>query len=188
MKKSVLVSCGLVLAAIGVLAALRWTTPSYAYLTGPISTSGAAFETVTGRTLAAEVGTVRLAKLLRSKLYGRGVERDTGGIWAVVDAKVEATRQTTSMYFAAWLGPSGRQYAATQRLEGAPNTLLGTTLQPGLPRRGIFIFELPPDEVEGGVLLLATSPLRTLDMELRLQPKTSGLTQLPVLELTRDDG
>ncbi|MGH6761163.1 MAG: hypothetical protein ACRECW_06175 [Phyllobacterium sp.] len=188
MKRHVLGSCVLILTAFAFLAALRGTTPSYAYLTGPIGISGAAHENVVGRTLAAEVGTVRLAKVLRAKLYGKDVERDTSGIWAVVNSKIEATSQTATMQFAVWLGPSGRQYAATRRLEGAPGFLLGATLQPGLPRNGIFIFELPPDEIENGVLLLSTSPLRTLDTELRLQPQTSGLSQLSVLELTRDGG
>lgn len=180
----------LVLASGAVLlAGLRWTTPSYAVLTGPIPTSGEQGETVAGRSFTAKVRDVRLADRLQAKLYGKTVERDTSGVWTVVSAEVEATAETSMVTAVTWLGPSGRHYVSTQRLEGLATLLETKPLQPGLPESGLFVFELPPDEVEGGVLLLS-SALRyaepRLDSELRIRLATDGLTSDETLELPYD--
>lgn len=172
--------------AAAALAALRWTTPSYATLTGPIPVAGRQGERAEGRAFAVTVETIELAGRVRVTRFGRTVERTTDGVFAVVTARVEAGAATTSIGAAAWIGPSGRVYAQTQRIDGASSLLMGRTIQPGLPRSGVFVFELPADEVEGGALRLSRFPEPRLDSELWIALSTGDLPKAVSLELPND--
>ncbi|MFD1702215.1 hypothetical protein ACFSCV_04285 [Methylopila henanensis] len=180
-----LATVALVLAAVPLLWALRWTTPVYAELTGPIPVHGAPGEWVEGRQLGAKVSGVRLAGRLRAEVFGRRIERTTSGVWAVVDLELRATVDSVMLHGARWVGPSGRAYAASRRVEGPPNLATGLTLQPGLARKAILVFELPADEVADGELRLSALPEPRLDSEIRIALGAPPSSRAVTLELSR---
>jgi hypothetical protein len=175
-----------VLVAIPLLAALRFTTPSYAELTGPLDRAGEIGVTVEARNFAAKVGEARFARRIKARVISRPVERDTSGVWAVVPVEVWATEETATLMGATWRGPSGRRYAQSARLESAKPIVTGKPLQPGLPRRGVMIFEMPEDEATGGRLLLSVSPDPRLDSRLVFAPAETARRVEDVLDV--DDG
>jgi hypothetical protein len=175
-----------VAAALPLLAALRYTTPSYAELTGPLDRTGETGVLVEARNFAAKVGEARFARRVRAKIISRPVERDTAGVWAVVPVEIRATEETATLMGAVWRGPSGRRYAQSGRLESAKPILTGKPLQPGLPRRGVMIFEMPEDEARGGRLLMSISPDPRLDSRLVFAPAEKARRVEDVLDV--DDG
>lgn len=188
MRGQALASLAVVAAAALVLAGFRWTTPGYEILTGPIGASGVQGQTVAGRTFSAKIDDIRFADRVRLTRYGKTVERDTDGVWAVVSAELAALSETAVVHAATWRGASGRLYAASRRVEGAPGLLQGKILQPGLPSKGLFVFELPPDEVQGGILLLSAAASPRLDSELRIRLSPESATREATLELARVGG
>lgn len=185
MRRAVLAAGGLAAAAC-LLALMRWTTPGYAELTGPLPVTGAQGEKVFGRTLAARVVSVRLADALSTERFGKAVTYDTGGVFALVTIEAEAVGQTGSITAAAWVGPSGRSFRHTDRVTtGAAALLLSQPLQPGLPRSGLMVFELPADEVAGGELRLSRTIAPRLDSELRIRLDAANLPPPRTVELRR---
>lgn len=154
--------------SIIVLAALRWTTPDYSTITGPIVTTGAVGQTKQARLFSVAVKAPQLAERLRFRSFGKEFIRDTGGIWAVVPVQAAARTTTTNIQGIAWMTADGRQYDHSNRIRGLPLLLKGRALQPGLPERGILIFELPRSALQGGSVLLSHVPSPPLDSQLRI--------------------
>jgi len=178
------------LVAAALLLAMQWTTPYYDRKTDPIPVYGQIGDTVTARKFTIRLETVQFAKQLRFTAYGKEVARDTSGLWAVVTATVAARSESTLVYEADWEGPTGLRYSLSDRLSGVKSLLSGASLQPGLPRRGWFIFEIREDQARGATFVAPKIGLTRLDSIVRIS-LGSGTGSLPVadsLDLDRTPG
>lgn len=138
-----------------VLAALQSTTPPYAMLTGPIRTAGHQSDTVASATFSLAIEDISNARTIEYEHFGKAMKLETSGVWVVIDARLQAFRQTMPIRAATLVGASGRRYRQSERAAGAPDSLPAKTLQPGLPTTGIFIFELPEDETTDMTLVVS---------------------------------
>jgi hypothetical protein len=75
---------------------------------------------------------------------------DTGGIWIVVQLRLEATTKPLSPTYAGLAAPDGRSFQATARFR---QSLVGgaVKLQPGIPMSGDLAFEVPKDAAAAGL-------------------------------------
>jgi hypothetical protein len=169
------------LVAAGLLLAMQWNTPYYERKTDPIPVYGQIGDTVTARKFTVRLETVQFARQLRFTAYGKEVVRDTSGLWAVVTATVAARSETTLVYDGDWEGPTGLRYSLSDRLSGVKSLLSGATLQPGLPRRGWFIFEIREDQARGATFVAPKIGLTRLDSIVRISLGNGGRS-LPILD------
>jgi len=167
------------------LAALRATTPSYVRITGPIAVAGTPAKAVPAGNLVVETGTPRLARTLRFKANGKVETRDSGGVWLVVPVRSQAERTTARVQGAVWETADGRRYTASSRVVSADAVLSPVkTLQPGLQRRDLLVFELPAGAPPGGTLLLSEDRYPRLAAQARIPyPATALETPATVLDL-----
>lgn len=173
----------LVLAAV-LLAGMQRYTPGYAEITGPIPLKGDLGETLTGRGFTVRADKVLLAEKLRFKAYGREVERDTGGVFALVIARLEAQPASINVGSAIWRSAQGARFVTSPRMQGAPRLLGTDRLEPGLPQRGVFIFEVSREAVAGATLLVAASRWPRLDTQTEIVlPATLG-APAPLIDLS----
>jgi hypothetical protein len=154
--------------AVAVLAALRWTTPGYAVLTGAVPSDGRPGVTTAARGFTIRIGSIELGKSLRYRAFGKVVERSSDGVFAVAHATVAATVQSTSLGGITWEDANGVSFAHSRRVDGAGALLLGKRLQPGLPQEGIFVFELPRGELDGARILVSETIDPRLDSQARI--------------------
>lgn len=173
---------GVALAAL-LLLAMQRTTPGYSEITGPLSVHGAMGETVAARSFTMRAEKVILAETIRWRAYGRDHERSSAGRWAVVIVQMEAMPQSATVLGASWSAPSGRIFAASARTQGAPSLLVGNRLEPGLPKRGILIFELPREDIAGGTLLVSAARFPRLDSQLHIPLTPDRLENADALDL-----
>ena len=103
-------------------------------------------------------------------------QRDSSGVWLIVQASAMAVQEPTLIGSAAILTRDGRRYDSSGRLYTAPAQLSTRELQPGVASQGLLIFELPAEAVAGATLALAANRLDRLDSELRID---LGLDQAP---------
>lgn len=185
MKNAVTTLAALLIGVV-VLALLRWTTPGYAILTGPIETAGQQGTRADAAEFSLKVDKLILSELLVFQRYGKKVERGTGGIWAVVAAEASAGPNTMMLAGVAIRGASGRIYMQSPRAEGAPQLLSGRPLQPGLVQRGIFAFELPADELAGAELVVSRDAYPRLSSQLAIALDQGAAIRRTVLEIGRD--
>lgn len=172
----------LVLAAM-LLVGMQRYTPGYAEITGPIPLKGALGETLAGRGFTVRADKVLLAEKLRFKAYGREVERDTGGVFALVIARLEAQPVSVNVGSAIWRSEQRARFVASPRMQGAPRLLGTDRLEPGLPQRGIFIFEVPREAVAGATLLVAASRWPRLDTQAEITLPVALGTPAPLIDL-----
>lgn len=151
------------------LGAMMTTTPGFDDVFKPLRTTAQNGAYAQGRLFAARFADWQTAERLSFERYGTPVARDTPGVFLVVDVDIAHVRESVQLA-AAWLGRSGRRYEQTTRADEAPSTLGTRRFHPGLEDQGRAVFELPPDEIEGGTLLLARKGLNVLDSELALTP------------------
>lgn len=162
------VLAGLLVAA-ALLLGMRETTPNYDDRVGPVIERGKPGEFVHGRRFAARVDSVTSASRLRFTRMADAVEqRDSSGIWLIVQASAMAVQEPTLIGSAAVLTRDGRRYDSSGRLYTAPGQLSTRELQPGVASQGLLVFELPADAVAGATLVLAANRLDRLDSELRI--------------------
>lgn len=158
-----------VLIAAALLLAMRETTPNYDARVGPVIERGKPGEFVHGRRFAARVDAVATASRLRCARQGDTPEqRDSSGIWLIVQASAMAAHEPTLIGSAAVMTRDGRRYDSSGRLYTAPGQLTTRELQPGVASQGLLIFELPADAVAGASLVLAANRLDRLDSELQI--------------------
>lgn len=170
------VAAGLLVSA-ALLLAMRETMPTYDARVGPIVEHGKPGEFVHGRRFAARVDAVATASRLRFARQGDTPEqRDSSGIWLIVQASAMAAHEPMLIGSAAVLTRDGRRYDSSGRLYTAPGQLTTRELQPGVASQGLLIFELPADAVAGASLVLAANRLDRLDSELQI---ALGLDQAP---------
>lgn len=178
------------LVAAVLLLAMQWTTPYYDRKTDPIPVYGQIGDTVTARKFTVRLETVQFARQLHYTAYGKDVVRDTTGLWAVIIATVAARSESTLVYEADWEGPTGLRYSLSDRLSGVKSLLSGAALQPGLPRRGWFIFEIREDQARGATFVAPKIGLTRLDSIVRISLGSGG-GSLPIadsLDLDRTPG
>ncbi|MGJ4857140.1 hypothetical protein ACN6KF_003125 [Labrys sp. La1] len=184
--KNAAVTVAIVLIGIAVLALLRWTTPGYAVLTGPIETAGRQGTRAGTSEFSLKVDRLILSELLIFQRYGKRVERGTGGIWAVVAADVSGKQRSLMLGGVALRGASGRTYMQSPRIEGMSQLLSGKELQPGLRQRGLFVFELPADELAGAELVVSREVFPRLTSQLAVALDGGTAIRRTVLEIGRD--
>jgi hypothetical protein len=172
-----------VLVTAGLLYAMQRTTPGYSEITGPI-VQNAGFDTVAAaRGFRLRVEKVVLAEKLRWKAFGRSYERDSGGLWAVVVATVEAGPGAAAIHGAIWQSASGLRFRASPRASQFRSQLDGNRLEPGLARRGLLIFEIGRDEARGAALLISQARFPRLDSQLRIALPDDRIEQADTLDL-----
>lgn len=153
-------------AAAAVLYGLQQTRPGYADITRPLAVTGVAGERLSGREFTVQVTNARLAKRLQVTAYGQSRILTTSGVWLIVNLKAEARNKTVAITAASWRGPTGIQFDASQRLSTFPSLISGQRLEPGIEKSGQVFLEIPPDQLDGGVLLIARGPFIPLDSEI----------------------
>lgn len=160
-----------------ILAAMMMTTPDFNSVFRPFRTDardGSPDETLAqGRLFSARFTDWKTADKLAFERYGKAITRDTQGVFLVVDFELLNVRESVRLT-ATWLGRSGREYVQTTRAEGTPLTLDVRQFHPGIANKGSAYFELPPDEIQGGQLLVARRGPNTLDSELVLKPTSNA--------------
>ncbi|HYG43227.1 MAG TPA: hypothetical protein VEA17_09935 [Bordetella sp.] len=163
----------LIAAAAAVLFAMQRNSPRYDQLTGPIPVAGRMGHPVHTRLFDARVERVDFARQLVYQRFGRQTVRTTSGLWAIVTAELAARSRSVNVGQAAWVGPQGLQYLLSDRLGLAPGQP-PHRLDPGLPRRVQFIFEIRADQAGGATLWLSERLSPRLDSEARI-----ALDELP---------
>ena len=157
------------LAGALLLAGMLSTNPDYNRAVQPFVAEvppGARGET---RLIEASFTGWRTADQIRFPRFGSEITRTTSGIFLIVELELSGTSRSTQAN-AVWIGTSERRYSASKRVTGMTRHLDETWLQPGLAVSGLAVFELPPDEIEGGSLLLTLPSDPPLEGTLRLQP------------------
>lgn len=176
----------LVLAFVA-LAAMRWTMPRYARITGPIDYAGKPGVPVRTDNLQITAGAPRLARTIRFGASGKIETRDSDGVWLIVPIFSEVEHRTAHVYGRTWVATDGRRYRASGRVETADAALSSTkTIQPGLQRKDLLVFELPPELATGGTLLLSEERDPQLTAEARIRYPATPLAP-PAAMLDLDD-
>lgn len=165
------------------LFALQQTTPGYSEITGPIRQAGIAGVTATARGFTVRVEKIMLAERLRWQSLSRSYERSTDGIWAVAIMTAEGKPGTTSLNGAIWQAASGLRFDASPRVGAFRGLLNGARLEPGLPQRGLLIFEIGRDAARGGALLVSEARWPRLDTQLRIALPDDHIEQAEMLDL-----
>lgn len=173
-----LAAIAVVLLGVVLLAGMRWTMPRYERITGPIAFSGTPGSWVRADNLAIEAGTPQLARSLRFKAAGKIQQRDSGGVWLVVPVRSRVEHATAHVYGRVWMTSDGRRYRASSRTEMGDAVLSSIkTLQPGLERKDLLVFELPSALAsDAGTLLLSEQrdPQLAAQVQLRYPALKTG--------------
>jgi len=146
---------------------MQVSKPHYADLIGPIPVRGGIGDTVEARSFSVKVEKIGFARTLKVRVFGTEKVLTTGGIWAVVTAELAAKDASTSVWGGIWKGPAGRRYHTTERLGVAPGAP-PYFLEPGLPRKVRFVFEIPADQAGKATLLVSNALISALDSEARV--------------------
>ncbi|UYC13913.1 hypothetical protein [Xanthomonas sp. CFBP 8445] len=174
--------------AVGVvaLAGMRWTIPRYDRITGPIAFCGKPGEWVHADNLVVAAGPARLARAIRFNTVGKPRVRTSGGVWLVIPVRSRVERTTGHLYGRTWVSADGRRYRASGRAEEGVAVLSSTkTLQPGLERKDLLVFELPTAlAAGGGTLLLSEQGEPRLSAEAQVHyPALSVGSSIDLLDL-----
>lgn len=149
----------LLLAAVAVVCAIVWLRrhePSYAQRVAPVRVPGTLGARVEARNFAVAVPETGLyaAQTLGAphawSSSGKRVRLRTPGIWLSVPAQVESLREP-GMVSAQLRTRDGLVYQSSDSDRPKVDTLNldSRFVAPGLPERGRWFFELPPDRLEG---------------------------------------
>ena len=151
----------------------------------PFPTRGTIGSAVRGRDFAIAVERVALTRALEvpgTLSSAPPQRRETDGVWLLVDARLEALREPTMLPGGLVGAPSlrtrdGAVYAAAGgRMPMGVPLLTSANAAPGMPARGVMVFELPLDRVAGAVLVASRRVLAELDSTVEID-----------LRLTDDD-
>jgi hypothetical protein len=153
--------------AVAVCYGMQRSKPHYAALIGPMPAYGQMRETVETRRFDVRVDQIVFVRRLKVDQFGKQKMLTSGGIWAIVSADFAARDRSTTIASAVWKGPTGLRYMPTERLPFGP-LLPPHLVDPGLPKRGLFVFEVPADQVEGATLLISSARYSALDSEARI--------------------
>lgn len=115
------------------------TAPGNARIIAPLLVRGGVGDTMTGRTLIAEVTQVRLAEALDVKYRDAG-DTSTDGVWVVVDATLTATEKILGFTDAELR--IGDVIFTPSHVLPSP-TLMTLRYGAGIPEHGSLVFEIP---------------------------------------------
>jgi hypothetical protein len=146
---------------------MQVSKPHYADLTAPIPIDGAMHDTVHTRSFDVRVDKVVFARQLKTNQFGQEKLLTTSGLWAVVTTNLTATAASTTVADGTWQSPTGLRYHQTERLGYRPD-VSPHGVDPGLEKHGLFVFEVPPDQVSGARLLIAARQFGPLDAQARI--------------------
>ena len=152
-----------ILAAAVMLAGMMLTNPDYNSIVRPFVSHAGPGESGATRLIEGRLTGWRTADAIAFTDYSGDKLRRTDGVFLIAELTLTG-RSTSTLVAAEWVGASGRHYATTSRVSGLRQQIEDVWLQPGLDMKAIAIFELPPDELEGGAVLLT----------LRLNPPLDG--------------
>jgi hypothetical protein len=167
MKIRVLGNLAILAATVALSYGMQVTKPHYADLTAPVPIDGAMGKTVRARSFDVRLDTVVFARELKTSQFGQQKLLTTSGLWAVVATSLTATAASTNVADGTWQGPTGLRYHQTERLGYRPD-MPPHGVDPGLDRTGLFVFEVPPDQVRGAKLLIAARRFGPLDAQARI--------------------
>lgn len=159
---------GSVLLGLVLFAAVLFVTrsaPTYEQQLGNIATSGRIGELIDTRGFKLRVERVYAAKRVVAASAFEPKPFATKGIWVVIVATLIGDWKATPYSNTRLTTPDGRIYHPTRRLLGADLLTEDGATEPGIPRRGVILFEVPPDALEGSVLHVARG------LESRLGPE-----------------
>ena len=155
-------------ATVAVSYGMQVSKPHYADLTGPIPVDGAMHDTVHARSFDVRLDKVVFARALKTNQFGQEKLLTTSGLWAVVSTNLIANTASTTVADGTWQGPTGLRYHQTERL-GYRQDMPPHGVDPGLEKRGLFVFEVPPDQIRGARLLIAARQFGPLDAQARIR-------------------
>ncbi len=159
--------------ALALLAGMMLSNPDYDSVVRPFEVSVPPEGRGQTRLIGGQITGWRTADRVTLPSSVGGQVRETQGVFLIVDLKVFGTTEST-MIRAAWIGASGRRYATTTRISGTLHQIEDVWLQPGLESSATAIFELPPDEIAQGAILLTLRIDPPLDGTLRLSAPTEA--------------
>ncbi|MCX8282382.1 hypothetical protein OSJ77_19495 [Phyllobacterium sp. 0TCS1.6C] len=163
-----LVNVAVLLVAIGVLFAMQQTKPRYGELTGAIPVHGKMHEKVRARQFEVTLDEVVFARELAVTEFGKTRIATTSGLWAIVTAELGATESSTGVSSAIWKGPTGLLFNLSDRGGSSGDQQPPFLVEPGLPKKVRFVFEINPDQVNGATLLVSSKMEPVLDSEARI--------------------
>ncbi|MBK9080943.1 MAG: hypothetical protein IPL88_02130 [Rhizobiales bacterium] len=172
------------LVGLAALAAMMTTRVSHARLTGPIEIAVAAGAEGRARSFRARLLGLATARQIVWREGGAEARRSTNAVWLMAALEAEALDETTGLV-PLWRGRTGRLTSASRRLSGAPQMIAAAVLQPGFPRRGFAVFEVPEDEIAGGALILGPSLAPTYDARLSFAPPDKPIVAQDAAQLTQ---
>ena len=167
MKIRVLGNLAILCATVALSYGTQVSKPHYADLTAPIPVDGAMHDTVHARSFDVRLDKVIFARALKASQFGQQKLLTTSGLWAVVTTNLTATAASTTVADGTWQGPTGLRYNQTERL-GYRQDMPPHGVDPGLERRGLFVFEVPPDQIRGARLLISARQFGPLDAQARI--------------------
>ena len=170
----------LLVIAVALCYGMQTSTPHYARLIGLIPVRGGIGETIEARSFSLKVAKIGFAHTLKLNAFGKEKVLTTGGLWAIVTAELAAKDASTSVWGGIWQGPAGLRYRTSERLGVAPGAP-PFSLEPGLPRKVRFVFEIPADQAADATLLVASARFSALDSEAQIKLGTveTGADGLP---------
>lgn len=172
------------LVGLAALAAMKTTRVNYARLTGPIEIAVAAGAEGHARLFRARLLGLAKARQIVWKEGGVEVRRSTNAVWLMAALEAEALDETAGLV-PLWRGGAGRLTSVSRRLSSAPQMIGAAVLQPGFPRRGFAVFEVPEDEIEGGALILSPFLAPTYDARLNFASPDKPIVVQDVARLTQ---
>lgn len=159
------------LAASGVVSA---TTPTETQWEQPFRVSAPFGERAEGRNIIGTVHGASLADTIEDAAWQSG----DGSVWLVVDAGLES-RSGPAVVAYGMLVVGERIFSASERPRA--DTMRRVGLEPGIPTRGVFVFELPADIVDD-----AAASSAELQLGVDVDPRLDSLLVTPI-DLTQLD-
>jgi hypothetical protein len=177
---------GLFLAAVAIWAKAN-TPDDYDHRYAPLAVNGHVGSPV--RVGGFEVNVERVGAA-RSVASGQGGIVRPDGVFVIVTASARSLRKPLSLWTAMLRTLDGREYRESVKGVTTPvgGTLDALTLGPGLWRRGVLVFEIPPSRLAGSTLLLSDRPGNENDPPQGFPPFGFELTAQANISLGLDDG
>ncbi|MEQ4207705.1 hypothetical protein [Actinopolymorpha sp. B9G3] len=159
-------ACVLLLAAI---VGIHRLVPDSTQRMGPISTRGDVGELIDAGGFTVTVSKVRLTRVLAEQGFSPGPPARTDGIWVVLTATLTDDWQATAHAETFLEAADGTKYYVSERGDLSTRLTEDLSTEPGIPRRGRIVFEIPPDQLAGSVVRIGRN--ETISGGGRLSPE-----------------
>ncbi|WP_020574367.1 hypothetical protein [Actinopolymorpha alba] len=121
----------------------------------PIATEGKVGEDVDTGGFAITVEKVQVTRKLAEGGFSPGPPLTTDGIWLVLTATLTGNWKVATYDSAELRTPDGTIYLVSERPSTTNRLTEDYNTEPGIPRRGQIVFELPPDQLAGAVFRIS---------------------------------